>query len=149
MAIFAPRPYIVQYSFSGFQAVNPNKPLPAPRLDDELARIQIAISQLIIEVGGLASLEASTPLTKGALLTAVDVMLAGGISNFETWLSASPEDPYRFAYEFKQWASSLYPALLAYFQASNLAIPPGLGLSAQNAQSQLASLVTYATTQPG
>lgn len=34
-----PVPYIVSYSFSGYQASNPLTPLPAPRVDNEFANI--------------------------------------------------------------------------------------------------------------
>ncbi|SEG64804.1 hypothetical protein [Bosea lathyri] len=34
-----PDPYVVGYSFSGFQTTAPQTPLPAPALDTELARI--------------------------------------------------------------------------------------------------------------
>jgi hypothetical protein len=37
-----PNPYIVSYSFSGFQAVNPDRPLPAASLDVQLAAIAAA-----------------------------------------------------------------------------------------------------------
>ncbi len=39
-----PLPYIVSYSFSGFQASNPATPLPAPQVDNELANIAAAIA---------------------------------------------------------------------------------------------------------
>lgn len=45
-----PAPYVVGYSFSGFQSNNPSTPLPANRLDDELARIALAISGLVSAV---------------------------------------------------------------------------------------------------
>lgn len=40
-----PSPYVVSYSFSGFQANNPTTPLPAAALDNELANIATAIAQ--------------------------------------------------------------------------------------------------------
>lgn len=41
-----PLPYIVSYSFSGFQANSPTTPLPAPQLDNELANAAAAIAAL-------------------------------------------------------------------------------------------------------
>lgn len=41
-----PTPYIVSYSFSGFQASNPTTPLPAPALDNELANIAASIATI-------------------------------------------------------------------------------------------------------
>lgn len=41
-----PVPYDPDYAFSGFQAVNPARPLPAPQLDNELAAIAEATAEL-------------------------------------------------------------------------------------------------------
>lgn len=40
-----PNPYIVSYSFAGFQALNPNLPLPATQLDVQLAAIAAATTE--------------------------------------------------------------------------------------------------------
>jgi hypothetical protein len=42
-----PTPYTVQYSFSGFQANNPTSPLPAPKVDNELANIAVSNASII------------------------------------------------------------------------------------------------------
>src|SRR6267143_592016 len=42
-----PSPYVVTYSFSGFQASSPTTPLPAPKVDAELANIAAAVAALI------------------------------------------------------------------------------------------------------
>lgn len=42
-----PTPYVVNYSFTGYQATNPADPLPAPNVDDQFAAIQTAISELV------------------------------------------------------------------------------------------------------
>lgn len=42
-----PAPYIVSYSFSGYQATSPFSPLPAPRIDDEYANIAAAIGTIV------------------------------------------------------------------------------------------------------
>lgn len=42
-----PTPYIVGYSFSGYQALNPARPLPASSLDTELAGIAASIGETI------------------------------------------------------------------------------------------------------
>jgi len=39
-----PSPYVVSYNFSDFQSNNPMTPLPAPKLDNELANIAAAIA---------------------------------------------------------------------------------------------------------
>lgn len=40
-----PNPYVVSYSFAGFQALNPNLPLPATQLDVQLAGIALATAE--------------------------------------------------------------------------------------------------------
>jgi hypothetical protein len=45
-----PTPYIVTYSFSGFQATSPASPLPAPQVDDEYANIAESIGTLVAAV---------------------------------------------------------------------------------------------------
>lgn len=40
-----PNPYVVSYSFAGFQALNPNLPLPATQLDVQLANIAMATDE--------------------------------------------------------------------------------------------------------
>lgn len=42
-----PTPYIVSYSFSGFQASNPTTPLPAARVDAEFANVAAAVATLV------------------------------------------------------------------------------------------------------
>ena len=42
-----PNKYIVGYSFSGFQAINPGKPLPGPDLDAELAKLAVFSSEVV------------------------------------------------------------------------------------------------------
>ena len=42
-----PTKYTKGYSFEGYQANNPSKPLPAPRLDDELENIATSIDETI------------------------------------------------------------------------------------------------------
>ncbi len=42
-----PTAYNVSYSFSGWQAINPNLPLPADEVDSELANIETSIDSLV------------------------------------------------------------------------------------------------------
>lgn len=42
-----PTKYTKAYSFEGYQANNPSKPLPAPRLDDELEKVALSIDETI------------------------------------------------------------------------------------------------------
>ena len=42
-----PTKYSKGYSFEGYQANNPSKPLPAPRLDDELEKVALSIDETI------------------------------------------------------------------------------------------------------
>src|SRR5258708_5797297 len=45
-----PTPYVVSYNFSNFQANSPSTPLPAPKLDNELARIAAAIAEAVTAI---------------------------------------------------------------------------------------------------
>lgn len=45
-----PTPYVVSYSFNGFQALNPQTPLPAASVDIEFANIATAIDDLVAAV---------------------------------------------------------------------------------------------------
>lgn len=42
-----PTPYSVSYSFSGFQALNPDLPLPAAQVDLQFAAIEVATEELV------------------------------------------------------------------------------------------------------
>lgn len=42
-----PTPYAVEYSFSGWQATNPSRPLPGASVDNELANIATSIDEII------------------------------------------------------------------------------------------------------
>jgi hypothetical protein len=43
----APRNYVRGYSFAGYQATNPNRPLPGPALDNELEEIEQSLTEAI------------------------------------------------------------------------------------------------------
>jgi hypothetical protein len=43
----APRNYVRGYSFAGYQATNPNRPLPGPSLDNELEEIEQSLTEAI------------------------------------------------------------------------------------------------------
>lgn len=45
-----PDPYVPSYSFSGWQAVNPTKPLPGGQIDNELANVSQSIETLVSAV---------------------------------------------------------------------------------------------------
>jgi hypothetical protein len=45
--VATPTKYVREYSFSGYQSTNPKQPLPGPRVDDELTRIQQATGSLV------------------------------------------------------------------------------------------------------
>lgn len=42
-----PTPYVVSYSFAGYQALNPSKPLPAAEIDIEFAGLQATTASII------------------------------------------------------------------------------------------------------
>lgn len=45
-----PTDYTPDYSFSGFQASNPTTPLPASKIDDELANVSVAIDRAVAAI---------------------------------------------------------------------------------------------------
>lgn len=50
-------PYTLTYSFTGFQAINPAKPLPAPEIDVQFSNIEASISSVIAAVGQVRRLD--------------------------------------------------------------------------------------------
>lgn len=48
-----PNPYVVSYSFSGFQAINPDRPLPASQLDVQLADIAAATADVATAISSI------------------------------------------------------------------------------------------------
>ena len=68
-----PTKYTKGYSFEGYQANNPSKPLPAPRLDDELENIATSIDETIDALKDIRR-------SDGALKNGIDVSagLLGG-----------------------------------------------------------------------
>ncbi len=48
-----PRRYTKATSFSGYQATNPNRPLPGPSLDNELANIETSVNEAIAALGDI------------------------------------------------------------------------------------------------
>jgi hypothetical protein len=43
-------PYTLTYSFSGYQAINPSKPLPAPEIDVQFSNISLSVTEIISAV---------------------------------------------------------------------------------------------------
>jgi hypothetical protein len=48
-----PNPYVVSYSFSGFQAVNPDRPLPAMAIDTQFADIATASAEAVAAISSI------------------------------------------------------------------------------------------------
>jgi hypothetical protein len=70
-----PIPYVVTYSFSGFQATSPASPLPAPQVDDEYANIATSIGSL---VAGLMDVRRSDGALKNGIVTIESLSTAVG-----------------------------------------------------------------------
>lgn len=78
-----PSSYAVSYSFSGFQANNPALPLPAPKLDNELAQIAASTKSL---VSAMQDVRRSDGALKTGVVT-LDSLSAGvivGLANLDT-----------------------------------------------------------------
>jgi hypothetical protein len=44
-------PYTLTYSFTGYQAINPSKPLPAPEIDVQFSNLETSIASIIAAIG--------------------------------------------------------------------------------------------------
>ena len=56
-----PSPYVVSYSFGGFQASNPSTPLPAPALDNELANAAASSAAVISALADIRRSDGALP----------------------------------------------------------------------------------------
>jgi hypothetical protein len=74
-----PAPYTVSYSFAGWQAVNPSRPLPAARMDNEFANIEAALGSTNT---ALTSIRRSDGKLQNGVVTydSLDTSLRTGIS---------------------------------------------------------------------
>jgi hypothetical protein len=75
-----PTPYAVSYSFSGFQANNPSTPLPAPKVDAELANIATAVASLVT---GVTDIRCSDGALNNGIVTFDSLTLALRIQELE------------------------------------------------------------------
>jgi microcystin-dependent protein len=76
-----PQPYVVSYSFSGFQANSPGTPLPAPALDNELANIETTVASLVTSVTDIRRSDGALKngvVTIDALAPAIALMFDDG-----------------------------------------------------------------------
>lgn len=81
-----PSPYIWGYSFTNYQATNPDKPLPGDQLDNELQDIAIATTQLVASIQDVRRSDGA--LQNGIVTTAslsADVLL--GLTPPRPWQS--------------------------------------------------------------
>lgn len=78
-----PTKYTVSYNFSNWQAINPTKPLPAQRVDIELANIQASIGQTI---DGLKDIRRSDGKLKNGIVTpeSLDPVALSGLTGAAT-----------------------------------------------------------------
>lgn len=79
-----PTPYSISYSFSGWQAINPDRPLPAPELDGELSNIQTAIQETVTALQEIRRADANLQngiVTWDALSDDVKIKIAGDLDD--------------------------------------------------------------------
>lgn len=77
----APAPYVVGYSFVGYQATNPRTPLPAAQVDAELANIATAIGETQVALADVRRSDGALPeriVTFEALSNELRVQYTGG-----------------------------------------------------------------------
>lgn len=89
-------PYTVTYSFAGWQAINPAKPLPATPLDVELANIATSVDSLI---GGLAQIRRSDGAVQNGVVTfdSLDDQMQAAIAGTTDKVLVPDIDPAAFA----------------------------------------------------
>ena len=76
-----PTKYTKGYSFEGYQANNPTKPLPAPRLDDELENIAASVGETIDALKDVRRSDGSSIVRMGAApVSAVSAGTAGELA---------------------------------------------------------------------
>lgn len=96
-----PQKYTPAYSFTGYQTQNPTAPLPAPRVDNELAQVSVSVGQL---VDALKDVRRSDGALKNAVVTPdslsaeARVLLAGDANPRGKWAAGT-------VYAAKDWVS--------------------------------------------
>lgn len=98
-----PTKYTISYSFSGWQASNPAKPLPAQHVDDQFAGIRTSIGQLVDAVKDVRRSDGklkNASVTIDSLADEVKVPWTGGAINawapvvaYTSGLTATPAAP--------------------------------------------------------
>lgn len=83
-----PTPYERGYSFAGFQANNPQKPLPGPKVDEELDNIERTTTDLI---SGLADIRRSDGRLKNGVVTldSLSAEITTGVQPAVEWTTAT------------------------------------------------------------
>ena len=79
-----PTGYVRDYSFSGFQASNPQTPLPGQKVDNELANVETSIETLVASV---KDLRRSDGALRNGIVTAEALApgVATGLNPAEQW----------------------------------------------------------------
>lgn len=154
-----PVTYTPEYSFSGFQAVNPSRPLPADQVDAELANVSTSVGELVEAVKNVRrsdGLLKNGVVTPESLSSATLTLLAtGGTEYLGAWVTAT-------AYTTGQYVTqsgSLYFCIVAHTagvfatdlaankwapltsdDAASVAFAPTGTISATNVQTAVAEL---------
>jgi hypothetical protein len=83
-----PVKYVPGYSYSGYQANNPTRPLPAPQVDNDFANIATSVSSL---VDGLAEIRRSDGRLKNGVVTpeSLAASLKVGFTMRGTWANGT------------------------------------------------------------
>lgn len=91
-----PTPYVVSYSFSGFQALSPNLPLPAGQLDTQLADIATATADA---AAAITSVRRADGNLQNSVVTwdSLDADVQALISNLDDRVAVGDINPSAFA----------------------------------------------------
>lgn len=91
-----PSGYAPGYSFSGFQASSPAKPLPGPSLDGELAAIAASLASVIAALADVRRSDGALPNGE-VTLDALDAAVRAAIAGEREGLLVTDLDPAAFA----------------------------------------------------
>jgi hypothetical protein len=145
-----PDTYTPSYSFTGYQAVNPTKPLPGPQLDNELANISESVDELVEAVKDVRRSDGNLPNGIVTIESLSDEVLEiTGAGATEAAAEAAASQMAAAASESAAAASdasaAIHDAAAAASAAAALASEVAAAASATTLYGSSTSLVTIAT----
>ena len=110
----APTPYEPQYNFTQFQTANPNTPLPAVQVDNELANIATSVDETINRLGQIQNSDgtvANNSVGPNQLTGPALTLLSSGVWTYKgQWTTLTAYVPTNLVYEL----GNLYFCIVAH-----------------------------------